>query len=104
MPQPIDLQTQLGQLTTAERVQQIADRLSLAAQQRTLTETQEQRIEVETQVQQTHDKADELDEEELRRRVPYRGRRHRHDAEPEEPESKSSASQVIEEHHIDVQI
>ena len=104
MPQPIDLQTQLGQLTTAERVQQIADRLSLAAQQRTLIETQEQRLEVETQVQQTHAKTDELGEEELRRRTPYRGRRPKHDGEPEESEPTPPAPLDVDEHHIDIQI
>jgi uncharacterized membrane protein YkoI len=58
MPQPIDLQTELGRATAAERIQAVADRASLAAQQRTAEETAKERLRHEAQVQQT-DQAEE---------------------------------------------
>lgn len=109
MPQPIDLQTQLSQVTTAERVQQLSERLSLTAQQRSAVEMQEQRVTAETQVQQTHAKADELDTD-LRRRTPYRGRR-KHAAggnasgpEVTRPGDASQLPAQEEEHKIDIMI
>lgn len=109
MPQPIDLQTQLSQVTTAERIQQLSERLSLTAQQRSSAEMQEQRVTAETQVQQTHAKADELDTD-LRRRTPYRGRRRRpaggtaSDAEIARPGDASHLPAQEEEHKIDIMI
>ena len=103
MPQPIDLQTQLMQVTTAERVHQVTDRLSLAAQQRTTVETQEQRVLAETQVQQAHAKTDELDQE-TRRKIPYRARRPRKTASPEPAEHKEPLPVAVEEHRIDISI
>ena len=80
MPQPIDPHTELGRATAAERIQQIADRASLAAQARTAAETSALQRDVETQVQQTAAKSDEVDRE-LRRRNPYVGRRKKRDGE-----------------------
>ena len=104
MPQPIDLQTGLTQITQAERVQQIAERVSLAAQQRTAVETQEQRVASETEVQQTHAKTDDVDQE-MRRHNPYMGRRHHHgQTEDNEAEAKPRPVADGEEHHLDVVI
>lgn len=74
MPQPIDMTSEIARVTTADRLQQIADRLSLAAQMRAATETQEERVAVETQVQQTQAQSEQV-EAELRRRNPYARRR-----------------------------
>lgn len=104
MPQPIDVQTGIMQVTQAERVQQIAERVSLAAQQRTAVETQEQRVASETEVQQTHAKADEVDQD-TRRHNPYMGRRrHRGQTEDDEAENRPKPAADGEEHYLDVVI
>ena len=89
MPQPIDMQTELARMTAAQRIQEIADRASLVAQQRVTMDEQAQRVEAETQVQQTHPKGQEVDEE-TRRRNPYRGRRHR------PPRAEELAAKTVE--------
>lgn len=53
MPQPIDLQTQLTQVTAAERIQQVAARQAQALQQRSAAQQQQQQVEAETQVRET---------------------------------------------------
>ena len=77
MPQPVDLQTEMGRVAAAERIQQIADRLSLAAQQRTAESIDEERLREETQVQQSHESEQREIERDGRRRNPYAGRRRR---------------------------
>ncbi len=74
MPQPIDPQTEIGRITAAERIQQIAERASLAAQTRMTDETELQRVNAESQVHQTRQKSEEVDEE-LQRHNPFMGRR-----------------------------
>lgn len=102
MPQPIDLQTGLTQITQAERLQQFVDRAALAAQQRTAQETQEQRIVAETEVRETRAKPDEV-EQDLRRHNPYQGRRSHREPEEETPaEGKPRPAADGEEHHFDV--
>ena len=54
MPQPIDFSTESGRVTAAERIQQIADRASLASQHNTRTAEELKRLQQETQVQKTH--------------------------------------------------
>lgn len=67
MPQPIDLHTELSRVDSVERVQQVADRLSLAAQQRRQLQSESQQHSMETAVQQS----DETDGEHI---DPDRGR------------------------------
>ena len=74
MPQPIDPNTELARVTTTERIQQIADRSSIAAQTRVSEEATAARNDAETNVQQANQKSEELDQE-LRRRNPFVGRR-----------------------------
>lgn len=50
MPQPIDVNTELARITTAQRVQEVADRASLAAQQRQAQQAQQERLSAETVV------------------------------------------------------
>jgi len=103
VPQPIDLQTELGRLMAAERVQQLADRVSLVAQQRVAADEQQQRVGLETQVQQTHAKSEEI-EPEMRRKNPYMGRRkHRAPVEPE-PEEKPRPPVSDEPHQLDITV
>jgi hypothetical protein len=63
-------------MTTAERIQQIADRASLTAQHRQHVQDQQRLVDFETQVQEAENKSEEVDEE-LRRRNPFAGRRRR---------------------------
>lgn len=74
MPQPIDPQTELGRITAAERIQQIADRASLAAQARVASDAANAQANAEKQVREAKAKNEEVDRE-LRRKVPFVGRR-----------------------------
>ena len=74
MPQPIDPQTEIGRSTAAERIQQIADRASLAAQARAAQDSANTQRSAETQVPHSAPKENEVDRE-LRRRNPFVGRR-----------------------------
>jgi hypothetical protein len=107
MPQPIDFQTELVRTTTAERAQQVADRLSLVATQRSAQELDAERVAVETEVQETHDKPEEINRD-LKRRNPYVGRRRRgtkapENEEPEAPRSEGAAPGV-DPHRLDITI
>lgn len=95
MPQPIDLQTEAGRVAAAERVQQIADRQSLAAMQRSAAEVEDERVEVETAVQQAQQKSEQVDRE-LRRRNPYVGRRRRKKKDADADSERETASHGAE--------
>lgn len=113
MPQPVDPNTEIMRITAAERIQQIADRASLAAQARHAAEAAEQRVDVESQVRQTAQKSEQVDEE-LRRRNPFMGRRRRKSpAESTEArnakesgrgESDSEPQNPSEHHRLDISI
>lgn len=91
MPQPIDPQTEMGRITAAERIQQIADRASLAAQLRHTDEAQDQRVGAEQQVRQTDQKSEQVDEE-LRRHNPFMGRRRRRKRDEQDAQEGSHKS------------
>ena len=75
MPQPVDLPTEVARVAATERIQAIADRASLAGQQRQVTEADEQRIQSETQIHETtHTQSDGVDAD-GHRRNPFVGRR-----------------------------
>ena len=76
MPQPIDPYTEIGRATAAERIQQIADRTSLAAQNVVAKDEAETQAKKETQAHQAQQKNEEVDDE-MRRRNPYMKRRKR---------------------------
>ena len=71
MPQPIDPHTELARITTMERVQQIADRQSLAAHQRIADQALHQQVNAQTQAQQAEQKGEEIDRD-ARRQAPGR--------------------------------
>ena len=77
MPQPIDLQTELARTNTVERIQQIADRVSLVAQQRTAVEADEERLRQEQQIQQTPETENPEVDADGHRKNPTVGRRRR---------------------------
>lgn len=112
MPQPIDMTSEIARVAAVDRLQQITDRLSLAAQMRATSESQEERVSVETQVQQTQAQSEQV-EAELRRRNPYARRRPKR-AEQAEGEDKPLTGydahehiEILSEdagHHLDVLI
>ncbi len=51
MPQPVDLQTEIARVSATEKIQEIADRASLAAQKHHSLDEEQKRVESETQVQ-----------------------------------------------------
>ena len=59
MPQPIDINTEFARSTAAQRVQEIADRASLAAQQLMVQHAQEEQVAAETVVQQSNDSGED---------------------------------------------
>jgi hypothetical protein len=77
MPQPIDFNTEGLRQHAADRIQEIAARQSLAAQQRLAIQDQEERVEHETQVQDTQESQEQAVDEEGRRKNPFIGRRKR---------------------------
>lgn len=109
MPQPIDPMTELARITAAERIQQIADRASLAAQQRTHNAQLQQTLEADTQVRQTEQKSEHVDSE-LRRRNPFMGRRRHQDGSESQEESGEAETEkkqppvAGEEHSFDISV
>lgn len=114
MPQPIDPQTEIGRATAAERIQQIADRVNLAAQARASAEIANARNNAETQVHQAMQKNAEVDRE-LQRRAPYIGRRKKRDGAQGEPEDsrtrhfynaaeKEVVADDLDAHRLDIEI
>ncbi len=87
MPQPVDMQTEAGRITAAERIQQIADRASLAAQQRLANDEERARVTNETVTHQLEPKGEEVDTE-TKRRNPFAGRRHKKDTASEEEQAR----------------
>ena len=91
MPQPIDMQSELARTTMVERMQDVAGRLSLAAQQRTKDETEQARINAETQTRETPEAQSEHVDEDGRRKNPFVTRRKKR----RKGESDESASSRI---------
>ncbi|MCK5558570.1 MAG: hypothetical protein KAJ01_09335 [Candidatus Hydrogenedentes bacterium] len=75
-PQPIDVQTMIGQMAAADRAQQMAERQPLVQQERLAVQTPAQSTEKETQVQQA-DQTERAPVREARRHEPFAGRRRR---------------------------
>ncbi len=114
MPQPIDPQTEIVRTSAAERIQQIADRTSLAAQARVAADSATLQRDLETQVQQSKMKSDEMNRE-LKRRNPFVGRRKKREQGSHEGENQkarhfynASEKEVLaddpREHDFDVEI
>lgn len=77
MPQPIDMQTELGRTTLAERIQDAAGRVALAAQYRAVHDADEARIRTETQIHEPVETQGDRIREDERRRNPFVRRRRR---------------------------
>ncbi|MCP4641393.1 MAG: hypothetical protein GY851_13210 [bacterium] len=107
MPQPVDMQTEIARTTAVERIQEIAGRLSLAAQQRAVAEAEDERILQEQQVKETREtQSDEVDEE-GHRRNPFMGRRRHRDqgnADADKAQGNTAHSGDGEAHQLDVSV
>lgn len=112
MPQPIDPNTEIMRISVAERIQQVADRASLAAQARASSETEQRTMHVESEVDETHQKNEQVDPE-TRRRQPFMGRRKRRDKKVSKPavsytlynaEEKPEILEDPEAHGLDISI
>ena len=80
MPQPIDFPSEVAKISVAERIQQITDRASLAAQQRLAAQELENQNRAETRIHEpTQTENREIDAD-GRRRPPFSGRRLRRKA------------------------
>lgn len=96
MPQPIDPLTEIVRVHAAERIQQIADRASLAAQMRHRAAQEQELVKAETQVQQPEHKGPEV-ERELKRQNPYAGRRRRRgQSSQNEDQSEQTSEEPVE--------
>ena len=109
MPQPIDMQTELGRSMMAERIQDAATRGALAAHQRDqLKEKQDQALR-ETQVSETPETQSEHVDQDGRRKNPFVKRRSRRkDRKGSSGQSGKSATNPraadADDHQLDVTI
>lgn len=104
MPQPIDLPTEVARTTQVERIQQIADRTSLAAQQRLAAEVDEDRVQVEQNVNETPDSNTEGLDRDGRRRTPYVARRKQRATEETPETERRPRGSDGEPHRFDVSV
>ena len=111
MPQPIDMQTELGRMAMTERMQHAAARASLAVAQRAQVEEDETRRLRETQVNETPETQSEHVDEDGRRKNPFVRRRRRRASSRDETATvkrligghrKAPGSE--DEHHFDVSV
>ena len=93
----------VAKIAAAQRVQEIADRASLVAQQRVAAEEEEQRVIRETQVEQTPRAQSEQVDSEARRRNPYVGRRRRRKG-SQKSAGEHGAAADSEPHQFDVTV
>ncbi len=77
MPQPIDMQTELGRAMMAARIQDAMGRANLAAQQRAQLDEEQTRIAGESQVAETPETQSEHVDGEAKRKNPFVRRRQR---------------------------
>ena len=110
MPQPIDMQTELGRAIMAERIQDAATRGALASLQREQLEEKKAQALRETQVDETPEAQSEHVDEDGRRKNPFVKRRSRRLKETDYPEhsakksgGKRSAS-TDDDHRLDVSV
>ncbi len=107
MPQPIDMQTEIGRTMAAERIQDASARAALLAQQRAQSEEDKVRLTQQTQVGQAQQTdGGEIHEKEENSDGQERGRKHRPSTAPQD-EAAPSQRKAIEpgtEHEFDVSV
>ncbi len=110
MPQPIDMQTELGRSMMAERIQDAATRGALVAHLRDQVEEKKAQALRETQVDETPEAQSEHVDEDGRRKNPYVTRRSRR-KDQKDPAGQSArsarkkrAASTDDDHRLDVSI
>lgn len=110
MPQPIDMQTELGRAMMAERIQDAATRGALASLQREQVKEKEAQALRETQIDETPKTQSEHVDEDGRRKNPFVRRRTRPKKEKEASERSGKntrakgAVSTDDDHRLDVSI
>ncbi len=97
MAQPIDIQTELGRTTLAERVADIQGRLTVAAQQRAHSDALETRAAAETTVGHAHQAEKRELEPDGRRQNPFVSRKRKKAAKASAAPDESSTFYTAEE-------
>jgi len=103
VPQPIDFHTEIARTMAVERIQQSADRASLAGQQRVAQEVAQRQDDQEHTVGETPESQNEHIDEEAKRRNPYAFRRRRRGEDDSEEQSRGHAANG-EGGHLDVTV
>ena len=103
MPQPIDMQTELGRLLTAERMQDAA-RASLAAMHRSQAEDEARRRVQETQVDETPEAQSEHVDGDGRGKKDGKSRRRRRAGAAVEDKRGDASGRPGGDHRLDVSI
>jgi hypothetical protein len=104
MPQPIDMQSELGRTMAAERIQDAAARAALLAQQRAQIDAEQQRAAREQVVAETHETENEGVNEEgkgKQREREQRPSRRLHERTGHAPRPSASSG---EDHTLDVTV
>ena len=104
MVQPIDMQSLIGNIISAERVQHIVERQASVEQQRVAFQEHADRAQQETQVQHTHEAESERIEEEQQRQSQGsgQGRQQPGQEEAEQEEDGAGMSHALLEQPIEV--
>ena len=104
MVQPIDMQSLIGNIMSAERVQHIVERQASVEQQRVAFQEHADRAQQETQVQHTHEAESERIEEEQQRQSQGSGqdRQQPGQEEAEQEEDGARMSHALPEQPIEV--
>lgn len=104
MPQPIDMQTELGRLLVAERMQDAAAKASLAAMQRSQAEEEALRRVHEAQVNETPEAQSEHVDGDGRGKKDGKSRRGRRGSGTAGEKRPKTANSSDEDHQLDVSI
>lgn len=106
MPQPVDMQTELGRAIMADRIQQANDRAALVSAMRARVEEDDERGVAETQVAETAETQSEHVDGEGKRKNPFVGRRRKGSASGKDsPGAKGLRGHgPSDEHHFDVSV
>jgi hypothetical protein len=102
MPQPIDFHTEVAKTTAAQRIQEVADRAAMAAQQRLASEQDESRLRAETQVQQSADAKNPDVDGDGRRKNPFAKRKRA--GQEEQNDEQAHRANDGEAHSFDVTV
>ncbi len=104
MPQPIDMQSELGRTLAAERIQDAAVRATLLAQQRAQVDAERQRAAREHEVAQTHETESEGVDQDGRGKQPPPRRGRSATTKPAQPDAPRTARDSGEGHTLDVTV